>query len=135
MNSWVPGHGYMQFSGRHYPAPEEEFVPVSDPDPRSPYHIPAVPVPPVSAEPAVEPVLSAAEKAKAFLVAELAVDPVPSLRLQERASEAGIKWRTIRRVAKAVGVRVFKDGRGAWMWGLKDNRSDDGQEPAASRAL
>jgi hypothetical protein len=82
------------------------------------------------------PAESAAEKAKAFLLSELVIDAVPSLELQERAERAGVKWRTIRRVAKAVGVRVFRRGNGPWMWGLTaDDRENDGQEPAASLAL
>jgi hypothetical protein len=33
---------------------------------------------------------------------------------------AGIAWRTIRNVQKSVGVRVFKDKSGPWMWSLKE---------------
>jgi hypothetical protein len=105
-----------------------------NPEPaRSPYYIPprmmAPPVPAeVSSEPAGEPVLTAGERAKAFLLSELAADAVASLELQGRAREAGIAWRTIRRVAKAAGAKVFKRGRGEWMWSLKDDQPDDGQE-------
>jgi hypothetical protein len=111
------------------------------PEPKgSPYYVAPVAPPTIPAAPQPvappEPVLSAAEKAKAFLLSELAVDALPSLELQERAARAGVKWRTIRRVAKAVGVRVFRRGNGPWMWGLTaDDRENDGQEPAASLAL
>jgi hypothetical protein len=78
------------------------------------------PVPAVVAEPVPERVLSAAERGKAFLATELAVDPVPTVELQERALKAGISWSTVRRVRHAAGVSVFKDGRGAWMWSLRE---------------
>jgi hypothetical protein len=90
---------------------------------QAPKAVPAV----VEAVP-VAPEPSAADKAKAFLVEALTPDPVASLELQARAKAVGIAWRTIRRVAEAVGVRVFKRGRGEWMRGLKDDQPDDGQE-------
>jgi hypothetical protein len=68
----------------------------------------------------VEPELGPGERARRFLLAELAIDPVPSLTLQARAKAAGIAWRTIRNVQKAVGVKVFKDKSGPWMWSIAE---------------
>jgi hypothetical protein len=101
--------------------------------PPRPVKAPAEPV----AMPEPEPVLTAADKAKAFLVEALTPDPVPSLELQAWAEAAGVSWRTIRRVAKAAGVKVYRQGRGAWFWSLPpaDDRGDDGSLPHASRPL
>jgi hypothetical protein len=86
-----------------------------------PYAVPEPPKPVpelVPAEPVIE--LAPGQRARQFLLAELAVDPVPSLELQAKAKVAGIAWRTIRNVQKSVGVRVFKDKSGPWMWSLKE---------------
>jgi hypothetical protein len=117
--TWIPGEGWMTFGRAHVWEPEP-FVPVSDPDPRSPYHIPSQHVPvEAAAEPVPEPVLTPGERAKAWLAAELAVDPVPSLELQERARKAGITLSTLRRVAKQVPVEVYRDAA-QWYWRLPD---------------
>jgi hypothetical protein len=117
--TWIPGEGWMTFGRAHVWEPEP-FVPVSDPNPRSPYHIPSQHVAVEAAEPAPERVLTAAERAKAFLLAELAVDAVPSLELQERAQKAGITLSTLRRMAKATGIRKVKQGLGGWAWAMPD---------------
>jgi hypothetical protein len=99
-----------------------DFVPQHDPrEPvNSPYYIkpPLVEVVDAPVEPVVE--LSPGQRARAFLVEQLTPDPVPSLNLQARAKAAGIAWRTIRNVQKAIGVKVFKDKAGPWMWSLRE---------------
>jgi hypothetical protein len=121
MSDWynaIMGAGPFGGFGRQYVLPE--YVPVSDPNPRSPYHIPSqhVPVEAV-AEPVVE--LTPGERAEAFLVEQLTPDPVPTVTLQAKAKAQGISWVTVRRIMKLLGVRVFKDGRGPWMMGLKED--------------
>jgi hypothetical protein len=120
MNTWIPGQGWMTF-GRPPQVVLEEFVPVSDPDPRSPYHIPSQHVPAVAAEQPPERVPAPGERARLWLATELAEGPVPTLHLQERAQAAGHSWSTIRRMRKAAGAEVFKDGRGEWKWRLTED--------------
>jgi hypothetical protein len=114
--------------GLHFDAPKgrriyvstEPYVPVSDPNPRSPYHIPPPPVEDAQkCAPTVA--MTPGAKARAWLAAELAVEPVPSLELQERAREAGITLSTLRRIAKAMGLRKIKQGRGPWCWAMPED--------------
>jgi hypothetical protein len=107
--------------GRQIPVELKEYVPVSDPNPRSPYHIPAQHVP--AEVPVVEPVveLTPGAKARAWLAAELADgEPVASVGLLERAVKAGITLSTVRRMAKAMGIRKIKQGRGPWCWAMPE---------------
>jgi hypothetical protein len=119
--TWIPGEGWITF-GRHFALELPEYVPVSDPNPRSPYHIPAQHVPvEAAAEPVPEPVLTPGERAKAWLAAELAEgEPVASVGLLERAQKAGITLSTLRRMAKAMGIRKVKQGLGGWGWAMPD---------------
>lgn len=62
--------------------------------------------------------------AKRFLVDLLSDGPLPSKQVEEDAKGAGFSWATIRRAAKAIGVKPRKEGgafggRGAaWKWHL-----------------
>jgi hypothetical protein len=137
---WIPGEGWAapQTAYDDERARRRVAAGTAPPEPPgSPYYVPAKPPGPVAGaiealvEVVTEPVLSAAEKARQWLVSELTTDPIPSLELQERARKARISWRTIRRVAKAAGVRVFKKGA-QWFWELpaEDGPSKGGRIPA-----
>lgn len=61
---------------------------------------------------------SAEDEAADFLRQVLCDDVVPSKQVEAEAKEAGIAWRTVRRAAKALGVKPRKGDGGKWYWSL-----------------
>jgi hypothetical protein len=100
---------------------ESDAVLAAHPELRGPYAVPPPPVksPVVEAEFVPVPVLTAGQKAEAFLLDALTPDPVPALQVQAMAEAAGIALRTLRRVAKRIGIVKVKQGRGGWAWRLE----------------
>ena len=69
---------------------------------------------------------SALEEAKDFLLAELALGPVPVADLRRAADANGISWRTVERAKKLLGVEARRisstsspRGSGRWEWFLE----------------
>jgi len=80
-----------------------------------------VPVPPAA------PVLSAGQKAEAWLLTTLTPDALPSLQVIAEAKAAGIAPTALKRAKKALGVLAERQGRGAWFWRLpSEDHPDDG---------
>jgi len=66
------------------------------------------------------------DSANAFLLAILAKGPVQVEELQGPAAAAGIKWRTLERAKRDLGVRVYRRGKGRrrpWVWELPEVRT------------
>lgn len=65
------------------------------------------------------------EEATRFLRLELAAGPVTSKELQARVRDAGLSWRTVRRAAKDMGVRMGPASFGKpWEWELPPESSN-----------
>jgi hypothetical protein len=108
---------------------QSEAILAARPELAGPYRVSAPKVK-VAAEPVEfvpEPVLTAGRKAEAFLLDALTPDALPALQVQAMAEAEGIAIRTLRRVAKRIGVVKTKEGRGGWSWRLKDDHEDGGQ--------
>jgi hypothetical protein len=68
------------------------------------------------------------QKAKAFLSDVLSGEPKLATTVQELAAEAGISQRKLRRAVKALKVKVRKNGRGPWFWGMVRTELESGQD-------
>lgn len=77
-------------------------------------------VPTVAAEPAVEPARRLVDVAADWLERALVPDGLPSVEAAQRAVAAGITLSTLKRAAKALGVRKVKNGRAEWWWKLPE---------------
>jgi hypothetical protein len=62
---------------------------------------------------------TAKARAIEWLGTVLANGPVPSIAVEALAKEAGFSARTLRRAAKAAGVRHIRNGRKNWDWALR----------------
>ena len=120
--TWVPGTGWMQFSGRHYPAPELPFAIPYDDDPRSPYYHPR-PVEVVQAAPAVPVVeLTPVEWLQAFI----ADGPKAAKEVFATAKARGFGRKRILTAQKRLGIKPAQSAR-TWFWSLP-GWSDDSVE-------
>jgi HTH domain len=72
--------------------------------------------------------LTELQKAKAFLSDVLSGEPMLATTVQELAVEVGISRRTLRRAVKALKVKVRKNGRGPWFWGMVRTELESGQD-------
>jgi hypothetical protein len=77
--------------------------------------------PGVQTHPSPEPAKSGA--AKAFLQAQLAAGPLPTVELQRAAKATGLSWRTVERAKKDLGVPTQPRPGGGWLWSLPASAS------------
>lgn len=93
---------------------------------RGPYKPAPDPVPvEVAVEvPAVEPARRLVDVAVEWLERALVPDGLPSVEAAQRAVEAGITPSTLKRAAKALGVRKVKNGRAEWWWKLPEKEGE-----------
>lgn len=69
---------------------------------------------------------SALNEAKDFLEEMLSHGPASRQMIEQQSKDQGIKWATIRRAQKKLGIKPHKDGmHGVWLWSLPN--SEDAQ--------
>jgi hypothetical protein len=95
--------------------------------PGSPYYVPSPCRPvarpsvvPAPVEAVAEPKRSALDEATAWLELALTPDGLTALEVKERASEASIAPRTLRRASERLRVVKTKQGVGGWHWSLPE---------------
>lgn len=70
---------------------------------------------------------SALNEAKDFLEEMLSQGPASRQIIEQESKDQGIKWGTIRRAQKKLGIKPYKDGMdGGWLWSLPN--AEDAQD-------